>query len=211
VLVKLGGIIMIKSESEIWREHPEIVGIEVSTLGRVRTLDRVTSSEERTQFLKGRVLKQCNHHGGYLHVGVSIDGKRVTKLVHRLVAQTFLPNPDNLPQVNHRDCDPTNNNASNLEWCNNSYNQKYREKHGISRAEVVGHPLFAINLSTLKVSRFKTQHEAGRMLEINQGNIGAVIKGRYKQTHGYWFVNADENADDIIKQKLHDIQEKVAF
>lgn len=84
------------NQLEIWKSHPDIAGIEVSTLGKVRTLDRVVSSEKRTRFQKGRVLKQYDNAHGYLNVRIPIDGKWTTKLVHRLVAQTFIPNPDNL-------------------------------------------------------------------------------------------------------------------
>ena len=188
-------------ETEIWKALPGIPGVEVSTFGRVRTLDRVISSENGTRSLKGRVLKQHNHHGGYLNVGVSIDGKRVTKLVHRLVAQTFLPNPDNLPQINHLDCDRRNNNINNLEWCTPKYNSQYRVKFGKSR----GVPVFAINLTTLKVSKYRSQHEASRALGVYQANINSVIRGRYKQTGNYLFVNDYGNAVDVINQKLHDI------
>lgn len=65
--------------------------------------------------------------------------------------------------------------------------------------------IFAINLTTLEVSRFKSQAEAGRVLGIYQGNISNVIKGKQKQTNGYWFVNDDGNAVDIVKQNLHDV------
>ena len=192
-------------ESEIWKSHPDIPGIEVSTMGRVRTLDRVVPNRNGTRLVKGRVLKQHEDKYGYLKTSIPINGKWVTKLVHRLVAQAFLPNHDNLPQTNHKNCIRTNNNVENLEWCTSSYDAKYREKHGISRAEATGHPLFAINLSTLKVSRFKTQHQASRTLGINQGNINMVTKGSRKQAGGYWFVNDDGHAVDVVKSKLHDI------
>lgn len=192
-------------EPEIWRVHPEYTGIEVSTFGRVRTLDRVISSENGTRSLKGRILKQYLKPNGYMQLGFSINGKHVTKLVHRLVAQTFLPNPDNLPQTNHKNCIRTNNNVENLEWCTSSYDAKYREKHGVSQAEKIGHPLFAINLSTLKISRFETQSEAGRTLGVNQANINAVIKGRQKTAYSFWFVNDDGHAVEVVKSKLHDI------
>ena len=87
-------------ETEIWKAHPGIPGIEVSTLGRVRTLDRVVSTEKMTRFQKGRVLKQRDNGRGYLIVNIPINGKQVTKKVHRLVAQTFIPNSEELPQVN---------------------------------------------------------------------------------------------------------------
>ena len=192
-------------QTEIWKALPSVTGVEVSTFGRVRILDRLISSEKYTRFIKGRILKQYVNAHGYLRVSIPVDGKWTMKSVHRIVAQTFIQNPDNLPQVNHRDCDRKNNNVDNLEWCTSSYDAKYREKYGVSRTEAQGHPLFAINLATLEVSHFRSQHEAGRELKIGQGNIGSVIRGEYKQTHGFWFVNDDENADDAIKNKLYKI------
>jgi len=194
-------------QTEIWKKHPEIEKLEVSSFGRVRTLDRVVPNGKHTQFVKGRILKQhVSKSKSYPYVGFRIDGKMVTKSVHRLVAQTFLPNPNCLPMVNHKDCDRTNNNVENLEFCTASYNQQYREKYGISRAESQNKPVFAINLTTLEVSHFRSQREAGRELGIFCPHINAVLKGRYKYTHGYWFTNADENAADAIKNKLHKIR-----
>lgn len=191
-----------KNKVEVWKKHPDIPGIEVSTLGRVRTLDRVTSTEKMTRFQKGRVLKQSDNGSGYLKVNIPINGKQASKRVNRLVAQTFITNQDDLPQVNHKDCNRTNNDVSNLEWCTASYNQKYRGKHGVSQTEAAGHPLFAIKMATLEVLYFRSQQEASRVLGIGQGNIGAVIRGKQKYTNGYWFVNADNNSVDLTKRKL---------
>lgn len=80
-------------ETEIWKALPGGPGIEVSTLGRVRTLDKVVPNGKRTQFIKGRVLKQHERTNGYMQVGFRVNGKCVAKSVHRLVAQTFIPNP----------------------------------------------------------------------------------------------------------------------
>jgi len=185
----------------IWKALPGVPGVEVSQLGNVRTLDRVVSSEKMTCFTKGRVLKQQLNHNGYLQVRIPVDGKWVTKSVHRLVAQTFIKNPDNLPEVNHLDCDRRNNNIDNLEWCDNSYNVQYREKFGKAQNK----PVFAINLTTLEVSRFHSQNEASRELGIVRSNINDVLKGTQKTAHGFWFVNDDGHAVDVVKSKLHDI------
>lgn len=194
-------------ETEIWKKHPYIEKLEVSTLGRVRTLDRVVPCRgNRTQFVKGRVLKQRDNGIGYLQTSFRMNRKLVTKSVHRLVSETFISNPDNLPQVNHKNCDRGDNRVSNLEWCDESYNQKYRNKHGVSQTEAAGHPLFAVNLNTLKVSRFRSQHEAGRELGLFDQNIRAVIKGRRNSTGGFWFVNDDDKATDAINNKLHKIR-----
>lgn len=175
------------SQVEIWKSHPDIEGIEVSSFGRVRSV-------------KGNYYK-IRHNNGYLRVSFRINGKRVNKRVHRLVVQTFIPNSNNLPMVNHKDSNPANNNVDNLEWCTASYNSQYREKFGKQR----GVPVFAINLKTQEVSRFRSQSEAGRTLGVRHGNISSVINGIYKQSHGFWFVNDDGHAVDIVKSKLHDI------
>ena len=189
-------------ETEIWKAHPEYAGIEVSTLGRVRTLDRTVSSKGNgTRLAKGLILKQRDNGKGYLRVNIQINGKQTTKNIHRLVAQTFIPNPDNLPQVNHRDCDRANNNVDNLEWCDNSYNVRYREKYG----EALGHPMFVIELATLEVTHFPSQNEASRALGISVGSINMVIKGIRNRAGGYFFVNDDGHAVDVVKSKLHDI------
>jgi len=74
----------------------------------------------------GYLLKKETTNKGYLRVNLWKDGKTKHFRVHRLVGIAFISNPNNLPQINHKDCDPSNNNVSNLEWCDNEYNQKYR-------------------------------------------------------------------------------------
>jgi len=192
-----------ENQEEIWQALPGVPGVEISTFGNVRTLDRLVSSEKMTRFTKGRVLKQQHNTLGYLQVNIIVDGKRITKKVHRLVAQAFIPNPDSLSDVNHKNCIRDDNRVENLEWCSKSYNQKYREKHGVSQTEAAGHPLFAVNLATLEVSHFRSQQEAGRLLGFGQGNIGAVIRGKQKYTNGFWFTNANDDSVDLTKRKLY--------
>lgn len=188
-------------QTEIWEALPSVTGVEVSTFGRVRILDRVVPCGNGTRFIKGRVLKQFDNSKGYLQVNIKVDGKWTRKTVHRLVAQTFIPNPNGFPMINHKDSDRTNNNVDNLEWCTAKYNSQYQEKYGKAKSK----PVLALNLATLEVSQFKSQSEAGQALGANVGNINSVIKGRIKQTSGFWFVNDDNKAADAIKNKLHDI------
>lgn len=189
-------------ENEIWKKYPEYPLIEGSSIGRVRTLDRlVVCKNGRKQFVKGRVLKQRLKKNDYIEVGFNVNGKYINRSVHRIIASCFIPNPDNLPQVNHRDNNPANNNASNLEWCSPEYNMTYREKYGTA----LNRPVYAVDLKTLEVLRFESQHEASRKLEVVNQSVNAVLKGRQKTAYGYWFVNDDGNAVEFVKNKLHDI------
>lgn len=197
---------MVESKNKIWKTYPEFPFIEANQQGDVRTRDRVVSNGKGTRVVKGRILKQQRDKYGYLFVGFSVNGKHVIRKVHRIVAKCFIPNPNNLPQVNHKNCDRTNNSIDNLEWCTLKENIAYRDKCGhTARNNASKSPIYAINLITLEVSWFESQMEASRLLGVSQGNINNVIKGRYKQANGYWFVDVDYKAVDIAKNKLHDI------
>jgi hypothetical protein len=102
---------------------------EVDPFGRVYSVDRVISIDDNGRTynkpLKGKQMKQAMHTKGYKIVSLTKDSKTKTMFVHRLVAEAFVNNPDNLPFVNHKDEDKTNNFADNLEWCTNEYNLNY--------------------------------------------------------------------------------------
>lgn len=194
------------NEKEIWKTLPGVAGVEVSTFGRVRTLDKMVWNGKVTYLKKGRVLKQHKNNRGYLLVRIPIDEKRATKTVHRLVAKAFIKNTDNLPEVNHKDCDRTNNNVDNLEWCTHQENVAYRDKLGhTARNNAPKSPVYAIDLVTLEVSRYQSQSEASRKLGVFQQSISKVIKGKGNQAGGFWFVKDDGHAVDVVKSKLHDV------
>ena len=108
---------------EEWRPISGYEGLyEVSSYGRVRSLDRyIIDILGHRRLQKGKVLSSIKDKGGYLVV--NLQGRMFK--IHRLVAQAFIPNQDNFPQVNHRDEDKTNNIAENLEWCTAKYNINY--------------------------------------------------------------------------------------
>jgi hypothetical protein len=99
-------------------------------------VDRTTTVLDNGRIYKkpisGKQMKQSLHTKGYKTVTLTKDGKSKTTFVHRIVAEAFIENPYNLPMVNHKDEDKTNNFAENLEWCTASYNRTYGkavEKH----------------------------------------------------------------------------------
>ena len=100
--------------NEDWKDIPGYEGLyAVSNNGRVMNVR------------SGRILKEHITKFGYKRIGIYKNGVCRMFIVHRLVAQAFLPNPDNLPEVNHKDEDKTNNSVDNLEWCDRSYNNNY--------------------------------------------------------------------------------------
>ena len=115
-----------RSELYEWRPVVGYEGLyEVNNLGEVRSLDRVVYQGNHPQRRKSIIKKQTPHKDGHLMVMLSKEGQNKNCQVHRLVAETFIPNPYNLPVINHKDEDPTNNRADNLEWCTIAYNNNY--------------------------------------------------------------------------------------
>lgn len=147
---------------EIWKEIEGYEGLyEVSNLGNVKSLNK----------RKGRILKPAKNNKGYLYVNLFKQGKVKKHFVHRLVAKAFIENPDNLPQVNHKDEDKTNNNISNLEFCDCQYNIDYSQSKQVLCVETG-----LIYTST---------NEVERELGFRNQNISSACNGKLKQAYGY--------------------------
>lgn len=119
---------------EIYRDIRGYEGMyQCSNLGNIKALRReYIAGNGSHRWTEEKILKQCVNRGGYLQVQLHNNGKLTTHRVHRIIAETFIPNPDNLPQVNHKDENRQNNAIDNLEWCDNKYNcnyGSYKEKH----------------------------------------------------------------------------------
>ena len=112
----------------IWKPVPDYEDLyEVSNYGDVRSLCG--------RYGVNKILRQCTGSRGYKLVTLCRKGKQKTVNVHRLVASVFIPNPDNLPCINHKDEDRSNNSVSNLEWCSYYYNNVYGERLSKSAAK----------------------------------------------------------------------------
>lgn len=125
-------------QDEIWKDviiEKNGIIYDYSGLYKVSNLGRIKSYVRSKD---GKIMSPKKEKGGYMQICLRSDGNKEIFKVHRLVATAFLPNPDNLPQVNHKDENKENNNVNNLEWCSASYNTNYGTRNERDRAKKVG-------------------------------------------------------------------------
>lgn len=182
---------------EEWRSIKGFEGYyEVSNLGRVRSLDRYVTCNNGVnvynRFKKGVILKTGVKGGGYLFVGLHKDGcKTIEPSVHRLVAEAFIPNPENLPEVNHKDENKTNNSVDNLEWCTRAYNTNYGtrgERYATTRKKNYvkeEHPFFGKHHTEETKKKLSVINKKYTDEELKQHARERVDKNREKYRE-YW-------------------------
>ena len=174
-----------KNVNEIWKD---VVGFEgkyqVSNLGNVKSLNYHNSGKEK-------LMKSHDNGRGYLYVMLWKNGEYKHKKVHRLVAEAFIDNPYNLPEINHKDEDKTNNRVENLEWCTHEYNCNFgtrNERVGKKTAERLSKPVLCVETGFL----FDSTHDAERKTGIFQQNISKCCKGKRKTAGSFHWRYADE-------------------
>lgn len=167
------------SEHEIWKPVVGYEGLyEVSNLGRVRSVGHYVTQNGNcgtpfTRFYKGRIINTARSRNGYEGLTLSNGSKRESKSVHRLVAEAFIPNPNGLPQVNHKNEVKTDNRAENLEWCTALYNATYG--HRIEKAaRAKSKPVLQITRGGTVVASFMSISSAAEETGIQYRNIYVV-------------------------------------
>lgn len=133
---------------------------------------------------KGRLLKPNLMNTGYYSVNLCKNGKLQLRLIHRLVAEAFIPNPDNLPCVNHKNEIKTDNRVENLEWCSYSYNNKYNnleERKAISRSK----PVIQYDMQGNFIRKWLSATEVERQMGYFNQNIQTCCQGKRKTAYGF--------------------------
>ena len=168
---------------EEWKDIQGYEGIyQVSSHGRVRN--------------GFKILKKQKHKQGYELIGLSKNGTTKTYLVHRLVAKTFIPNPNNKPEVNHIDGNKTNNKIENLEWSTRKENMNHAFNTGLAKKPTNLNPpkkIRQINLETMEiVAEYNSLYEAYEKTGIQYKKISKVVVGKRVKAGGFHWEYCDE-------------------
>lgn len=179
---------------EVWKAVKSYEGLyEISNIGRCRSRDLIIAKPGKKPFVKyGKVLALRYDRKGYVRYQLHKNGKRKDMYAHRLVAQAFIPNPNNYPVINHKDECVTNNHYTNLEWCTVKYNSNYGNAQK-KKAASIDYALNAIKQGK-KVHQYqdgkllKTWNnlaDAARALKVERSSIRRVCQGKRKRAGGY--------------------------
>lgn len=204
-------------ENEIWKDVKGYEGLyQISNIGRVKSIRPLKPSNDNTDRQNDHILTLVKPgRARYFYVCLSKDGKSSTERVHRLVAKPFIPNPYNLPCVNHKDENPLNNRVHNLEWCTQLYNTRYgTAKKKCSRAwdeQINGksRAVYAYTKSGELVGRFDSVWDAVEILKIGgksprgvRCRIRECCNGKRKAEKGYvWCYECDVEENNCIDKE----------
>lgn len=152
---------------------------DVSNFGRVRGWRNGRYGRR----IKPRIKKLTLNPYGYYQTGIRINGKSTNFYVHRLVAEAFIPNPENKPEVNHIDCDKINNRADNLEWCTHEENLIHASKMGVLKGRMIGEDVPASKLKEKDVISIRDLYHKGflqkdiaKKFNVSKSLISKVVR-----------------------------------
>lgn len=170
---------------ELWKPIKNYEDIyEVSDRGRVRTVKnkKTSSSLHGERVWKQRVLKLKTDKNGYKRVTLYKNRSPKYFLVHRLVAEAFIPEVEGKELINHIDCNPSNNYVSNLEWCNHTENLKHAYENRLNKSNDV---IILLNTVTNEPKVFISKSEASLFLGRNKGFLSAILNKGELQVDEY--------------------------
>ena len=164
---------------EIWKKINLNPNYEVSNYGNVRSLDHYNTNGKAIILYKGRKIKPIIKGSYYT---ITISKKQL--YIHRLVAETFIPNPSNYPQVNHKDENKLNNCVDNLEWCTCHYNINYGARNNKAKMSK-SKPILQYDLNGNFIKEWFGIKNASENLLIDKSNIGECCRNKRKTAGGY--------------------------
>lgn len=171
---------------KIWKPIKDFEGYFINELGEVKSTRSFKGTEEK-------ILKGSYNQQGYKTYNLMKKGKVYRKTLHRLLMETYTPNPNNLPCINHIDGNILNNSLENLEWCTYGHNQKEAYRLGLKQPRIKPKEIVQLDKNYNIVAFWKSTNEAGRKLGYSVGNISNCCNCRIKTAYGYiWRYVKDE-------------------
>lgn len=198
---------------EIWRDIKGYENLyQISSEGRVRSLDRYVKNKGKLNFRKGKILTTSNRNG-YSSVSLSKDGVITTHSVHRLVALAFLDNPNDFSIINHRNEIKNDNRVENLEWCTHKYNMNYGtinkrrgESLGYGKNNLCSKPILQFTKNGELVRKWDCSMDIERELGFDNSNITKCCNGKKHYLSAYGYKWGYEKDYERIPFKVFDIE-----
>ena len=172
-------------EQEIWKDVVGYEGLyQVSNLGNIKSLNRICRQKNRKYCLKEKNIKLNYNETGYTYVKLSKNKKQRTLLVHRLVAQAFIPNPENKPTINHKNGKHDCNIVDNLEWATYLENNVHAYKNGLKTQKNRRKPILQIKDGII-IGRYASITQIKKDKVFNHRNVKSAINGKLKKYKGF--------------------------
>lgn len=181
-------------QKEIWKDIAGFNNYQISNLGRVKSLSRTIFNGKGYFISKEKIMSLKYNTRQYAFIHLRVDGKSIPKRINRLVAESFIVNPENKKEVNHKNGIRNDNSVNNLEWVTTSENQLHSFRVLGRKSSTLGkcgkyHPaskqINQFNLNDEFIASYESLSDAERLTGINDGNISSAINGRLKTAGGY--------------------------
>lgn len=175
---------------EVWKDVKGYEGLyQVSNLGQIKSLGRWVK-HTGWRFEEEKILKPSKTNAGYLYVQLSKNSIGKKFKVHRLVAEAFIPNPDNLPTINHRNENKCDNRADNLEWMTVKDNSNYGSRNKNLSKTLLNHPtkskpVIQYTIDGVFIKEWPSVSEVKRAYNFDNSTISDCCIGKFKQAYGY--------------------------
>lgn len=172
---------------EIWKDVVDFGGYyEVSSLGRIRSVSRIVTVGNRSWVMPSKIRKASKNKYGYLIINFRVGGENTTCILHRVVAKAFIPNPNHLPEVNHKNGIKSDNNILNLEWVTSKDNVKHAWVNKLIKKPRHGPYNSKAKMSYEKITELKTLYDSGnytltelaKRINVSRTTLGDAFKGR---------------------------------
>lgn len=173
---------------EIWKDIKGYEGFyKISNLGNVKSLKRYVKNKNGKRIVEEKILTNYINNSGYYAVNLRKECAIDIKRIHKLVAEAFIPNPNNLPQINHIDGNKLNNNIKNLEWCDCSYNVKEAFRLGLNKHIdfVKRKSILQYDLNNKFIKEWKSIYDAWKNTGIQRSCINKACQGKQKTAGNY--------------------------